>query len=104
MALYPVEDVTHYGIARLEGEKIAEFVEKPSRESAPSNLSNAGGYIIESDVLEILPAGKSSIEKDCFEKLAPQGTVFFHYHQGQWFPTDDMEKYKYANDNFEPLK
>ena len=35
LALFPVEDVTQYGIARLDGSKILEFIEKPAREAAP---------------------------------------------------------------------
>lgn len=96
LSLFPVEDVTQYGIARLDGDKILEFVEKPTPEKAPSNLNNAGGYIMELDVLDILPIGVSSIERDCFEKIAKLGKMFSHRHLGQWFPTDTMEKYERA--------
>jgi mannose-1-phosphate guanylyltransferase len=104
MALYPVEDVTQYGIAKLEGSKIADFIEKPSPDKTPSNLNNAGGYVIEPDALDILPQGKSSIERDCFEKLAKTGVVYAYIHKGQWFPTDNMEKYALANEKFVALK
>lgn len=100
LALYPVEDVTQYGIARLDNGQIVEFVEKPTVEKAPSNLNNAGGYIMEPEVLDILPAGVSSIERDCFEKLAGTGVVFAHIHNSQWYPTDTIEKYNSANENF----
>ncbi len=103
LQLFPVEDVTKYGIARLEDGKIVEFIEKPTVEQAPSNLNNAGGYILESTVLNILPEGFCMIERDCFEKLAAKGVVFAHHHSGQWYPTDTIEKYTQANENFEPL-
>ena len=96
LALFPVEDVTKFGIAKLDDGKIVEFIEKPSVEEAPSNLNNAGGYIIEPEALDILPEGKSSIEKDCFEKLAKLGVIYANIHDGQWFPTDDLEKYEKA--------
>lgn len=102
LALYPVEDVTKYGIARLENGRIVEFVEKPTLEQAPSNLNNAGGYVFESEVLQILPEGVSSIEYDCFEKLEAIGKVFAHIHEGQWFPTDTLEKYIKAAEEFKP--
>ena len=101
LALYPVEDVTKFGIAKLDSNKIIEFIEKPSPEEAPSNLNNAGGYVIEPDALDILPEGKCSIERDCFEKLAKQGVVYAYRHEGQWFPTDDLEKYNKAEKEFE---
>jgi len=104
LALYPVEDVTKFGIAKLDGDKLIKFVEKPKKEEAPSNLNNAGGYVIEPDALKILPEGKSSIERDCFEKLAPTGVVYAYKHNGQWFPTDDLEKYKKAEQEFIPVR
>lgn len=103
LALFPVEDVTQYGIARLRGHQILEFIEKPTRAAAPTNLNNAGGYVIERAVLDILPDGICSIEKDCFEKLAPSGVVRAHHHGGQWYPTDTLEKYKKADSDFSPL-
>lgn len=103
LALFPVEDVTQYGIAELEGEKIKRFIEKPKLEEAPSNLNNAGGYVMEKEVLDILPPGFCMIERDCFEKMSPQGVVYSHCHSGQWFPTDTLEKYYRAEEGFNPL-
>lgn len=100
MVLTPREDVENFGVAKLNGEKIEFFVEKPKREDAPSNLINAGAFIIDPKCLRILPEGISSIERDCFEKLAPLGEISAYVHQGQWFPTDTLEKYKYACQNF----
>lgn len=102
LALFPVEDVTQYGIAELEGEKIKRFVEKPKLEEAPSNLNNAGGYVMEKEVLNMLPPGFCMIERDCFEKISPQGKIFSCCHNGQWFPTDTLEKYYQAEEKFNP--
>lgn len=104
LALYPVEDVTQFGIAKLDRNKIVDYIEKPSPDKAPSNLNNAGGYVIEPGVLDMLPEGKSSIERDCFEKLAKTGVVYAYIHKGQWFPTDTLEKYNLANEKFVTLK
>jgi len=99
LALFPVEDVTQFGIARIQEDRIVEFIEKPMLEEAPSNLNNAGGYIMEPEVLDILPEGRSSIERDCFEKhCGDSGNVFAFTHGGHWFPTDDLEKYKLAEE------
>jgi len=99
LALFPVDDVTQYGIAKLDENKIVKFIEKPSVEEAPSNLNNAGGYVMELKVLEILPEGKSSIERDCFEKFCGEdGSVYSYRHEGYWYPTDNLEKYKKAEE------
>jgi len=100
IALYPVEDVTQFGIAKIEGEKITKFIEKPKKEKAPSNLNNAGAYIINPKVLEILPDGFSLIEKDCFEKLTRKGVIFAYCHNGYWFPIDDIKRYNFCKKLF----
>ena len=102
MALTPREDVENFGVAKLEENKIINFVEKPQREEAPSNLINAGAFIIDPQCLKILPQGNSSMERDCFEKLAPLGEISVYKHEGQWFPTDTLEKYSDACLNFIP--
>ncbi len=102
MALTPREDVEHFGVAKLEKNKIIAFIEKPKPEDAPSNLINAGAFIIDPKCLEMLPEGKSSIEQDCFEKLAPLGEISAFIHQKQWFPTDTLEKYAQSCLHFMP--
>jgi len=103
MALTPREDVENFGVATLEESRIVGFVEKPIKEEAPSELINAGAFIIDPECLKILPEGNSSMEKDCFEKLAPLGEISAHIHKGQWFPTDTLEKFHSANENFKPM-
>ena len=100
MVLTPREDVENFGVAELAGCKIKSFIEKPPRAKAPSNLINAGAFIIDPQCLTLLPPGKSSLEKDCFEKLAPLGKISAFTHPGQWFPTDTIEKYQLAEENF----
>ncbi len=102
MALTPRDDVEHFGVATLKQNKITAFVEKPKREEAPSNLINAGAFIIDPKCLDLLPEGKSSIERDCFEKLAPLEEISAYIHQGQWFPIDTLEKYADACIHFLP--
>jgi len=99
MALTKRKDVENFGVVKLSGEKIEGFVEKPKREEAPSNLINAGAFVANPKILEMLPEGKSSIERDCFEILAGQGKIYLFKHEGYWYPTDTIEKCKYAEEN-----
>lgn len=99
MTLVKRADVEHFGVAKMEGNLIVGFVEKPAREKAPSNLINAGAFVVSPSVLSMLPEGKSSIEKQCFEKLAPERKVRGFLHTGYWFPTDTLEKYRYAEEH-----
>ena len=96
IALTTVHDPSAYGVARLSGSKILEFVEKPSKENAPSNLINAGFYIVEPEVVDIISNGFSMLEKDVFPKLAKQGRLFGYPFSGQWFDTGNIERYEKA--------
>jgi UTP--glucose-1-phosphate uridylyltransferase len=61
----PEDEVSHYGIAAPRGGgelfEVADLVEKPSRESAPSNLAVAARYVLSPAVFDALrrtPPGK----------------------------------------------
>ncbi len=97
IALTSVEDPSMYGVARLQGNRILEFVEKPKKENAPSNLINSGLYIMEPDVLDYIPAGReASLEKEVFPRLAKEGRLFGYPFSGQWYNTGTMELYDEA--------
>lgn len=103
MTLTAREDVEHFGVAKMQGNNIISFVEKPARNQAPSNLINAGAIILQPECLSMLPLGKCSIEYDLYQKLKP-GEIIAYIHEGQWFPTDTLEKYRFANENFRTLE
>lgn len=94
IALTTVDDPSHYGVARLDGSRIIEFVEKPT--NPPSNLINAGFYIIEPEVIDMIPDGFSMLEKDVFPKLAKMGRLRGFPFAGQWFDIGNIERYKIA--------
>ena len=94
IALTTVDDPTHYGVARLDGSRIIEFIEKPS--NPPSNLINAGFYILEPEVIDMIPDGFAMLEKDVFPKLAQLGRLRGFPFAGQWFDIGNIERYKIA--------
>ena len=94
IALTTVDDPSHYGVARLDGSRIIEFVEKPSH--PPSNLINAGFYIMEPEVIDMIPDGFSMLEKNVFPKLANLGRLRGFPFAGQWFDIGSIERYKIA--------
>ena len=93
IALTKVDDPSKYGVARLSGSKILEFIEKPKKEDAPSNLINSGFYILEPEVIDMIPEGFAMLEKDIFPKLAKEGRLFGYPFSGYWSDIGDMEKY-----------
>jgi mannose-1-phosphate guanylyltransferase len=96
IALTSVNDPSQYGVAKLSGSRILEFIEKPKAEDAPSNLINAGFYILEPEVIDMIPDGFSMLEKDVFPKLARQGKLRGFPFAGQWFDIGNLERYEIA--------
>ncbi len=105
IALTTVDDPSSYGVAKLQGSKIQEFIEKPKKGSAPSNLISAGLYILEPDVIDIIPgAGPASIERDVFPAIASQGKLYGFPFSGQWFDTGTLERYERAIKEWKGIK
>jgi len=104
IALTPVDDPSRFGVARLKGSSILEFVEKPKKGKEPSKLINAGVYLLEPDVFNYVPKGFAMMEKDVFPKLAKEGKLTGYSFTGQWFDTGTVEAYENAIKNFKPLK
>lgn len=76
LALWEVEDPTRFGIVGLDAShRITRFKEKPAAEEVFSTLINAGSYLLEEDVFDIMPEGKHSLERDVFPTLASQGEL-----------------------------
>jgi mannose-1-phosphate guanylyltransferase len=93
IGLTRVEDVSAFGVAALEGEKIIRFVEKPKKEDAPSNYINSGYYIFSPEVFSHLPqTPKFMLEKDLFPAVAQKGRLHGHKDDAQWFDTGTFER------------
>lgn len=88
-----VEDPTAYGIVALEGERITRFVEKPQEAEAPSNLANAGRYVLEPEVFDAISAERSiSLEREVFPALIPRGLYAFR-ETGYWSDAGTLPAY-----------
>ncbi len=95
IALTPVKDPSRFGVARLRGNQILEFIEKPST-GVHSKLINAGVYVIDPKVLDYVPEGKAMMETDVFPRLAQDGRLFGYPFDGQWFDTGTHDAYEKA--------
>ena len=75
IALTEVDDPTEYGIVGMEkGGRIQRFKEKPAREEAFTNLVNAGIYVLEPGVLDLIPDDAPfDFSKDVFPKVLAKG-------------------------------
>ncbi len=98
IALTTVRDPKSYGIVRLKGNRIVDFIEKPRSSPSPSGyLINSGLYILEPSVIDLVHSkNPCSIERDVFPKLAKQGKLFGYVFEGQWFDCSTLESYERA--------
>ena len=99
MALWEVDDPSPFGIVGLstsqDGEIdgnlregfIRRFKEKPTPEEAFSNVINAGLYILEPEVMELVPEGeKYDFSKNLFPRLLEMGwPMYAQAINGVWF-------------------
>jgi NDP-sugar pyrophosphorylase family protein len=104
IALTKVEKVEQYGIAELcENQRIKGFIEKPSVENAPSNLANAGIYLLSPEVRTIVQSDdiKEMTQKnarldfgfDLIPYLVNNGYRVYGYEISEWFDIGNPECY-----------
>ncbi len=98
IALSKVEDPCCFGVAELKGNAIKRFVEKPPKGQAPSNLINAGVYVLNPEVFAYIPEGRAvSIEREVFPKLAEEGKLSGQCISGLWIDIGKPQEYLEAN-------
>jgi len=100
IALCKVKDPARYGVAEINGKnRVVQFVEKPAREKAPSNLANAGIYVLDPEIFDYIPGGRRvSIEREVFPKLADEGKVYGYDFEGLWIDIGKPRDYMRANE------
>ena len=99
IALFQVPDPSRYGVVEIDGEsRILRFVEKPEPGRAPSNLANAGIYVLEPEVIDYVTTGRSvSIEHEVFPPLAEEKKLYGFELRGLWVDIGIPEDYLRAN-------
>ncbi|MBI4587751.1 MAG: NDP-sugar synthase [Candidatus Rokubacteria bacterium] len=97
--LTPVEDPTPYGLVETDADgRILRFVEKPSREAITTNTINAGIYLLNRELLDLIPRGQVvSMERDFFPGLLARRIPFFGFvARAYWLDIGSPEQYRQA--------
>ncbi len=99
IALHAVEDPSRFGVVPTTANgQVLAFVEKPPRDEAPTNLINAGTYVLEPSVLDLIaPTGRVSIERATFPALAAKKSLFAMADDAYWLDTGTPQTYLQAN-------
>jgi len=97
--LIAVPDPSAFGVVALHDDgRVERFVEKPAPGTEPSNLINAGTYVLEPSVLARIPVGqKVSIERATFPAVAADGGLYAMATEDYWLDTGRPELYLAAN-------
>jgi mannose-1-phosphate guanylyltransferase len=94
-----VDDPSSFGVVALDDHgRVERFVEKPAPGTEPTNLINAGTYVLEPSVLDRIPPGqKVSIERSTFPAIVDDGGLFACATDDYWIDTGKPELYLQAN-------
>lgn len=97
--LTPVGDPSAFGVVELDDHGVVEcFLEKPGPGETHSNLINAGTYVMEPDVLDLIEAGRRvSVERDTFPKLVASGRLAGYATSDYWIDAGRPEYFLQAN-------
>jgi mannose-1-phosphate guanylyltransferase len=98
LALVAVDDPSRYGVVERDDDgTVLRFVEKPAPGETASNLVNAGAYVLEPSVLDLIPAGRPvSIEREIFPALVGNGLCALPL-DGYWSDVGTPESYLAAH-------
>lgn len=100
IAAIEVEDTSNYGVIEYDpDETIVSFTEKPKPGEEKSHFINAGIYVFEPRVLDLIPEGQNvSVERDTFPLLLKNGFRMSVYRgSGYWIDIGTPQKYMQAH-------
>lgn len=99
IALWRVDDPSRFGVVDIDAEdRIHRFLEKVPKEEAPSDQINAGVYVLEPEMLDLMEPGvKTSIERDVFPKVVDRGLFGFRF-KGYWVDAGTPSSYLRAQE------
>lgn len=96
LVLTPVPNPAAYGLVETDREgRVTRFLEKPDPAQITTDTINAGIYVLDTRVLELIPPGVNhSIERAFYPALLARGDrVTGFVHRGYWIDIGTPEKY-----------
>jgi NDP-sugar pyrophosphorylase family protein len=105
--LTQVDNPSAYGVVETDdNQRVKRFIEKPPPGTETTNWINAGGYILNPEVLQYIPLGKHYMfEKGLFPNLLELGKPVYSYkYKGYWQDMGTLMKYYSLNMDLLNLK
>jgi mannose-1-phosphate guanylyltransferase len=94
LSLVPVADPSAYGLVHLNDDRsVRDFVEKPSPDAIDTNLISAGAYVLQREILQLVPADRNvSIEREVWPALIGKGLYGFP-SESYWLDIGSPDRY-----------
>ncbi len=99
ITLLRVDDPSRYGAVEIvEKSRVVQFIEKPERGKAPSNLINAGIYVLNPEIFDCIQGeARVSIEREVFPMLARNSKLFGFEFKGLWIDIGEPSDFLKGN-------
>ncbi|MHC1681029.1 MAG: sugar phosphate nucleotidyltransferase [Methanomassiliicoccales archaeon] len=92
LSLWQVPDPSAFGVVGLDWDRIIDFQEKPAPGTAISDLINAGVYVFQPELLDHIPSGVVSLERQVFPKILEKRIHGYRF-KGYWVDCGTPESY-----------
>ena len=92
--LTAVRPPARFGHLRFEGDRIAEFTEKPQ---TAEGWINGAFFVLEPEVFEYIDSDRTQFEKEPLERLAAEGELMAYRHEGFWQCMDTLRDKRLLN-------
>lgn len=99
IALHKVDDPSSYGVVPTEPDgRVQAFLEKPPPGDAPTDLINAGTYVLEPSVLDrIKPGMRVNVEREIFPAMVEDRSLYAIDGDTYWIDAGTPATYLKAN-------
>lgn len=99
LALHRVSDPSAFGVVPTDPDgRVTAFIEKPPAGEAPTDLINAGTYVLEATVLDRIEADRPvNVERVTFPAMVADGTLYAHDGDAYWIDAGTPATYLAAN-------
>ena len=84
-----VRPPARFGSLVLDGDTVRQFSEKPQ---TGEGWINGGFFVFEPGVLDFIAGDATPLEREPLERLAAEGQLMVHRHEGFWQPVDTLRE------------
>lgn len=96
LALASVDKPFGWGVAGLQGDRINSYIEKPKTNISTSHLVNAGIYVCEPEIFDLINSKTERLESEVLPELSNRKQLVGYAFDGRWFDVCTPEVYEKA--------